>query len=331
VLATAGDPLARPESWLVGPDFTYHTSRFRRDKNFLVGAWALAAGRDSLHGDRSAAGFKIDYPNDLLASSVTYKRIGDAFDPSLGFVPRPGVHIANVQLDWQPRPRKPIGPFHIRQCFWENELSYTAGLEGGWQSYEYFMAPINCRLESGDRFELNFVPRGERFSEPFEIADGVTVPGGAYHFHRFRFEGGLAAKRRFSGQATWLFGSFYNGYLNQYELTSVWRPSSLFIVELNGERDVGLMPGGRFVQDVVGGRVRLNFSPDLQLTSFLQYADDADSFGTNTRLRWTFDPLGDLFVVYNHNLRTRNALTLRRQLAFDSNQLLVKIQYAFRY
>lgn len=331
MLATAGDPLRRAGSWLAGPDFTYKTSRFRGDKNFLVGAWALGAGRDRLHGDKSAAGFKIGYPNDLLDLSARYKRIGDAFDPSLGFVPRPGVHIADVSVNWQPRPGKPIGPLHIRQCFWENELSYVGGLKGGWQSYRYFMAPINCRLESGDRFEFNFVPGGERFSQPFEITDGVTVPAGSYHFNRFRVEAGLAAKRRFSAQATWWFGSFYNGYLNQYEVTSVWRPSSLFIFELNGERDVGLMPRGRFVQDVVGGRVRFNFSPDLQVTSFLQYADDSDSFGTNTRLRWTFDPLGDLFVVYNHNLRTRNPLTLERELAFDSNQLLVKIQYAFRY
>jgi len=42
-------------------------------------------------------------------------------------------------------------------------------------------------------------------------------------------------------------------------------------------------------------------------------------------------PLGDLFVVYNHNLRTRDPLTLRRELAFASNQLLVKMEYAFRY
>jgi len=63
----------------------------------------------------------------------------------------------------------------------------------------------------------------------------------------------------------------------------------------------------------------------------VQYDNESYSFGTNTRLRWTFDPLGDLFVVYDHNLRTRDALTLRRELAFASNQLLVKVQYAFRY
>lgn len=331
-IATAGDPLGRAGSWLAGPDLTYQTSRFRGDKNFAVGLWGLGMGRSGLGGgDHTAAGIKVDYPNDLWDISLKYKRIGDAFDPSLGFVPRPGVHVVDVGADWQPRPDRPIGPLHVRQCFWENQFSYVAGLAGGWQSYEYFMAPINCRLESGDRFEFNVVPRGERLSAPFEVADGVAIPAGAYHFPRFRLEGGTAAKRRVSAQATWWFGRFYDGRLNQYELTGAWRPSSLVIVELTGEHDVGRMPEGDFTQDLVGTRVRLNVSPDLQLTSFVQYDTESQSFGTNSRLRWTFRPLGELFVVYNHNLRTRDPLTLRRELIFASNQLLVKAQYAFRY
>lgn len=137
--------------------------------------------------------------------------------------------------------------------------------------------------------------------------------------------------RRLSAQATWWFGQFYDGRLNQYELTGAWRPSSLVIVELSGEHDVARMPEGGFTQTLTGTRVRLNVSPDLQLTSFVQYDTESESFGTNTRLRWTFTPLGEFFVVYNHNLRTRDPLTLRRELVFASNQLLVKAQYAFRY
>ena len=79
----------------------------------------------------------------------------------------------------------------------------------------------------------------------------MTIPGGGYHFRRFRLEAGLAAKRRFNAQATWWFGSFYDGYLKQYQLTGAWKPLSLFIVEFTGERDVGLMLEGRFVH---GGR-----------------------------------------------------------------------------
>ncbi len=335
MIATVGDPRGFGNAWVVGPDLTYQTSRFRGDKNFLVGVWGLGMDRDSLIGKKYAWGGKIDYPNDLWDLSLTYKWLGDAFQPSLGFVPRPGVQIVNLGMTFSPRPRRPIwtpfGRLHVRQMFHEFFPSLVTDLSGRWQSYEVFIAPVNWRLESGDRFEFNVVPTGERLVEPFEIADGVTIPVGSYHFNRYRLEGGLAAKRRFSGQATWWFGPFYDGHLHQFELTAAWRPSALFIVELSGERDVGRMPDGHFAHNLIGTRLRLNFSPDLQFTSFLQFDDQSDSFGTNTRLRWTFNPLGDLFVVYDHNLRTRDPLTGQRQLAFASNQFLVKVQYAFRY
>ena len=325
-IATAGDPLHRPGSWVFGPDLTYQTSRFGGDKNLLVGVWALATDREDLSsGDRTALGVKVDYPNDLWDVAFKYKRIGDAFDPSLGFVPRAGVHLADLSVNWQPRPRRPIGPLHIRQCFWENELSYVAGLTGGWQSYQYFMAPINCRLESGDRFEFNIVPNGERLAEPFDVAEGVTIQPGTYRFSRFRLEAGLAQKRRFSAQATWWFGRFYDGYLDQYEITGAWKPSSLLIVEFSGEHNVGRMPEGDFTTDLVNTRLRLNVSPDLQLTSLVQYDNESHALGTNTRLRWTFDPLGDLFVVYNHNVSR-----LTGDWTFAGNELLVKAQYVFR-
>jgi len=331
LLATAGDPTGRPGSWMVGPDLTYQTSRFRGDKNLLIGAWALGSGRENLARDRSAVGIALAYPNDLWDIGFSYKRLGESFDPSVGFVPRPAVQIARLKYVWQPRPQRPIGPLHIRQCFWENELSLVAGLSGGWQSYRYFMAPINCRLESGDRFEFNIIPNGERLADSFEVAENVTIAPGTYRFFRFRLEAGTAPKRRLHAQVTWWFGGFYDGRLDQFQITGAWKPSSLFIVEFSGEHDVGRLPECNFTQDLLGTRLRLNVSPDLQLSSLLQYDTESNSVGTNTRLRWTYRPLGDLFVVYNHNLRTRDPLTALPELSFASNQLLVKLQYAFRY
>lgn len=47
---------------------------------------------------------------------------------------------------------------------------------------------------------------------------------------------------------------------------------------------------------------------------------------------WTFAPHGDLFVVYNHNVdELFDRLDRHRGWRFASNQLLVKLQYAFRY
>lgn len=331
MIATAGDPNGLRDSWLGGADLNYQTSHFRGDKNFLAGVWGLAMNHAGLGGRKAARGLRVDYPNDLWDIALKYKWIDDSFEPSLGFVPRPGVQIASLVVNYSPRPGRPIGPLHVRQMFHEFESSIVTDLDGRWESYGVFMAPINWRLESGDRFEFNIIPIGERLEEPFEIVDGVTIPAGRYHWRKYRLEGGLAAKRRFSGQLTWWFGGFYGGKLDQIELTTAWKPSPLFIMEFSGERDIGRLPQGRFTENRVGTRVHLNFSPDLQLNSFLQYDSQSHSFGTNTRLRWTFDPLGDLFVVYNHNLRTRDAVSGDSRLSFVSNQLLLKAQYNFRF
>jgi hypothetical protein len=321
-IVTAGDPLGRSGSWLTGGDFTYATSRFRGDKNFLAGVWGLATGRDGLGRDASAYGFKVDYPNDLWDIQLTAKRIGRDFDPSIGFVPRRSVYLYNGQIDNRTRLSK--GP--IQQLFHEFMPSLATDLSGKWESYRVFMAPVNWRFRSGDRFELNANPTGERLVEPFEIADGVFIAPGAYHWMRYRVEVGTAQKRRLYSQLTWWFGDFYDGDLDQFQWTGAWNPTPLVTVEFTGERNIGRLPSGHFTQTLVGNRLRLNISPDLSVASYVQYDTDSDSVGVNTRLRWTFSPVGDLFVVYNHNVRE---LLQRWQL--DSNQLLVKFQYALRY
>lgn len=319
-IVSAGDPLGRPGSWLGGVDFTYATSRFRGDKNFLVGVWGLATGREELGTDRSSHGFKVDYPNDKWDIAFTYKRIGKDFDPSVGFVPRPAVHLYN--LTFNNRTRLSRGP--IQQLFHEFEPSLVTDLSGRWESYRVFFAPVNWRFRSGDRFELNANPTGEQLTTTEEIA-GIEVPAGRYHWTRYRVEVGTAPKRRLHTQVTWWFGGFYDGRLQQLIWSGAWNPVPIVTVEFSGERNAGRLRAGRISQTLVGTRLRVNFSPDMSLASYVQYDTDSDSLGTNTRFRWTFLPVADLFVVYNHNLRS-----ILDRWQRDSNQLLIKIQYAWR-
>ncbi|MGH9237780.1 MAG: DUF5916 domain-containing protein [Vicinamibacterales bacterium] len=319
-IATVGDPLGRQDSWLGGVDFTYATSHFRGDKNFLAGAWALATDREGLGRDATAFGFKVDYPNDRWDMQMTYKRIGRDFDPSLGFVPRRGVHLLVGQANNRTRIRS--GP--LQELFHQFQPSAALDVSGQWESYRFFIAPINWRFRSGDRVEFNVNPTGERLVDTFSISD-VPIAPGSYHWRRYRLEGGTAEKRRFFTQVTWWFGGFYDGALDQLQWTGAWNPTSLLTVEFSGERNIGDLSAGRFTQTLVGTRLRMNFSPDLSVASYTQYDTESDSVGVNTRLRWTFRPVGDLFVVYNHNVRS---LLDRWQL--DSNQLLIKLQYAWR-
>lgn len=321
-ITSVGDPLNRDGSWMSGVDFTYQTTRFNGDKNFIAGAWALYTDRADLLDDRSAFGFKLDYPNDKWDLSLTYARIGEQFDPSLGFVPRKGVHYMQLGSIYAPRPNWPI----VRQMFHQLFATYIRGINGEWQSYSIFTAPINWQLESGDKIEINVRPTGENIFEPFEIAENVIIPQGEYNFIRYRLEAGFAAKRRFNGQASWWFGSFYEGTLDEFRLELNWNPSSLVGFEFSGRRNQGRLPFGDFNQTLAGMRVRFNVTSDLQLNSYLQYDTESRVLGVNARIHWIFSPLGDVFLVFNHN--TFNDLTDRWVL--QNEQILLKIRYNFR-
>ncbi|MCK5821580.1 MAG: carbohydrate binding family 9 domain-containing protein [Bacteroidales bacterium] len=320
MIGMIGDPMGRTGSWTAGMDFTYQNSEFMGDKNFIFGAWGLMADRDGLEGDRTGLGFKIDYPNDLLDMSLTYYRLGESFDPSLGFVPRKGISYYRLGADYMPRPEK----WNIRKFIFESSFSLYTDLDNQWESYRIFTAPIHFALESGDRFEFNVIPAGEFLKVPFDIADGVTIPEGSYHYNRYRLEWEAASKRKISGQATWWFGGFYGGSLQQIELEVNWRPFGFLIFEGSYERNIGHLSYGDFTQDLYGVRVQLNMSSNLNFSSFVQYDTESRSFGTNNRFRWTFAPRGELFIVYNHNMAKPIE---ERFWLYQSNQLIVKLVY----
>ncbi|UCD23372.1 MAG: carbohydrate binding family 9 domain-containing protein [Gemmatimonadota bacterium] len=321
MIATAGDPQGRPGAWTAGVDATYQTSRLFGDKNFLFGVWGLTARRDGLTGNRNAFGGKIDYPNDTWDIALIYQWIGDGFDPSLGFVPRRGIQRWSGGANYRLRP----GWSWLRWMLYELRPNIVLNLDGQWESYRVFTAPVNWLFESGDRFEFNIMPEGDRPAEPFEIS-GVPIDTGTYNWNRYRLEFQAANKRIVSGQVSWWFGTFYDGTLHQFQARVAVRPSAVFSLEIDGEVNEGSLSTGDFRQELVGIRLQVNFSSDLQVNSFVQYDNESRLVGTNTRLRWTFRPQGDVFFVYNHNVIDRPGA----DWDLESNQLLVKIQYAFR-
>jgi len=320
VMGTVGDPLGRPDSWVAGADFTYQTSRLGGDKNFLVGIWALVNDRADLAGDKTAVGFKVDYPNDRWDVFATYKRIGDGFDPSLGFVPRRGVQIFQWGGQFAPRPGS-----WIRQMFFEMRPRVVTDLGGRWETYDVPTSPLNLQLESGERVALGITPGGDRFAEPFEIAPEVVVPAGEYHWTRVSIEVETARKRRLAGQVQLSTGGYYGGTLDTIGLEAAWTPSPILTLFASGEYNRGRLPGGDFDQTLLAARLRLNLSPDLDVNSLLQYDTESRLLGTNTRLRWIFHPRGELFLIYNHN-----SLRTDERWQRESDELMLKVKYALR-
>ncbi len=331
-IITHGDPSGATVNTFTGFDAVYRTSQFLGNKNFQLGGWFGRSSGDIPVGDANGWGYKIDFPNDLLDCAHTLNHFGDALVPALGFLPRPGSQRLTVSCNWQPRPSKD-GPLRwIRQEFFENQFTRVSNARGFLESWEYFMAPINVRLETGDRFEFNWVPTYELLLQPFEITSGVIIPPGRYRFTRWRLEGQTSAHRPVQfGHTTW-FGTFYDGTLTEWENYLKWTTiHGRLQLELNTVNDFGRVANNQaLIQKLWQLQTAYAWNPNLILTSFIQYDSESRNLGTNTRLRWTLKPGNDLFVIWNRGWRQPLA-TRDLHLFPEVDLVAIKLRWTFRY
>lgn len=181
---------------------------------------------------------------------------------------------------------------------------------------------------SGVHLEANYAPEYQRLTEPFDVADGVTIPAGGYRFDRFRIEGQSSQARPLRVGTTIWFRGFFDGRLTQIQNFVTWtKPDGRIQLELDVENDFGRLPFGDFAQRLIQSKVVYAFSTDLILSSFAQY--DTDSRHVNNRLRWTIRPEADLFVVWNHGW-VHSAFSDETQFAPLSDELVMKLRWIFR-
>jgi uncharacterized protein DUF5916 len=332
LIGTAGDPTGATGSWLGGADVFLQSSHVLGDKNAALGLWGLTTDGRDLTGSKTAAGVSLFYPNDTWNNFLGYRRVGDGFQPALGFVPRPGVQQWNLALNYLPRATAPWLAHWLSRAAFEVIGVLVTDLSGRWETVFGRLSALNLAFRNGDQFAIAGHPEAERLDAPFGIAPGDTIPIGKYTFLRWRIDYSRAAKRSVSWNFTYLGGGFYNGRIGEYIGTLVLKPSPLFIVELSGERDQGRVAPGTvqvpFVLERYGVRLRLDPSPDLEFNSFTQYDNSSRQLGTDIRVRWSFRPSGDFFLTYTHNL---DVPVGSQPWIFDSNKLSAKVQYTVRY
>src|SRR5207249_3016472 len=219
----------------------------------------------------------------------------------------------------------------VRQVKFGGRYFEVRNPNGRWESYALSVKPLDLTFESGDRLQLEFSPEGERLKESFDIFDSpaktVEIRAGQYDWKRWTSRGTLAPARQISGEIAYSIGGFYGGHLRTVEASVILKPLSILTLQLTSERNMATLEPTGFTQFLHGVHAELKFSPEFQVTHFLQYDNESRSLGSASRLRWTFHPLGDLFVAYNHNM-TRSVQQTRKRWEFASDQLLMKVQYA---
>ncbi|HMC82896.1 MAG TPA: DUF5916 domain-containing protein [Candidatus Polarisedimenticolia bacterium] len=344
-LVTRGNPDGVHENLLGGLDAVWRTSSLFEDKNLSLSAWGARSGGDPPEsvggqtpgggsivqlGRRGGWGVRAEYPNDLWYLSLAVNQFDDALDPGLGFLPRPGTRFYRGGAAYQPRPSG--GPFGwVRQFFFECYPTRVDDLNGDPESWRVFVAPFNVETRSGEHLEANWAPQFEWLDVPFEVAPGVVIPPGRYHFTRYRTETQSSPSRPWRVGSTVWFGDFFDGRLTQWNSFAQYStPAGRLQLEADGENDFGHLPEGDFIDRLLLLKAVYAFSPSLLLSVFTQYDSvDSPNLGLNARLRWTFHPGDDLFVVWTHDW---DRLDSGERFSFGpkDDQGVVKLRWTFR-
>lgn len=327
-ILTDGDPALAASSRTFGADLHLATARFAgRPQNFQVDAFGLKTANGGVSGNDRAFGFSASYPNDLWSATVDWREIEANVRPALGFVERGDVRRLAIRAEFDPRPADFL---NLRQMFHEFSFTRFTRLDTGRvESWRVFTAPINWRFNSGDRFELNYVPTFERLFEPFEISSGVVLPPGDYRFTRYRAEFGTASKRRWQAEGTWWFGDFWSGRANQVATTVRYKIVPHFQASLETDQTFARLPQGRFVTRIFTVRADYSLSPYATLSNLVQFDNGSRNLGWQSRLRWILRPGNELFVVFNQGYQQdpRGGVRFRP----TSTDLTTKFQYTFRF
>lgn len=326
-LVTDGDPTGATHNRFEGVDSVWRTATLFGDKNLNVSAWAARSAGDAKPGQHTGWGTYIDYPNDLWRWVISANRFGDALDPAMGFLPRPGTWQYDLYLGHFPRTTADNA--WIRQFFYELELEQVDDLSGTTESRKLTVTPFNVLTDSAEHLEWHWSPSYENLAHPFAITDRVTLPVRQYHFQRMHFQAESSTANAFQAGAQLEVGGFYDGRLTQAIPYVRWTsPNNKWRLEFNNETDWASLREGRFVQRLYQLKASYSFDADLAFSSFTQFDTDTRRTGVNAQLRWMIAPQRDLYFVFNHQVApSLNDPDAPYQPL--SNSLTVKFQWSF--
>ena len=101
-------------------------------------------------------------------------------------------------------------------------------------------------------------------------------------------------------------GQFFNGQQYSFAGTIAYRlqPRAQFSLALNYDGIRLPAPYNDANLWLLTFRLNITFNKALFWSTIIQYSNQRDNLGINSRLQWRFAPLSDLYLVYNDNYRT---------------------------
>jgi hypothetical protein len=299
--AEGGDQLAN-RSWGVDANYQWGS-------HLLLQSYVAATEGGGVERDL-AGRVGVNWRDPFWEISALHRRVGEDFNPRVGFVRRRGIQHSYATVGVHPRPDwtllQELNPFA--------ELHYLTDLRGV-LSTRTRTAGVDFTFRDGSQASVQVQDQFERILEPFSVR-GVTVGSGDYLFREAEFALSASRARPFSASVNVAGGGFFSGDRMSLGGDLRWRASHRFLVDLTADHNRIDLPGeGFFTADVYGGRLRYFFSTRFLTSAFVQYNEATDELVTNLRMNWVHAPLSDLFLVLTERRDMSSDLVMERVLS----------------
>ena len=327
MIVTEGNPGSNIDNSLAGVDLLYRNSRLAGGKVVEVNAWVQESDTEGATGDQSAHGFRFSAPNNTgWRGDVGYTRLGESFEPGLGFLNRPGIQSLNFGTQYTHRPRGG----RLRAITGGYDAERIELLNGELQSQEVRYTLFELENGFGDAFELDYSAEQEQLDEPFEIWDDIVIPNGHYSFGALNIGFETADQRKVWGAFEYEAGDFYDGEREGIGAEINWRPSGRLRTSLGYEYNDIDLPEGSFIARLAFFTTDVAFSSRLSWVTRIQYDNASELVGINMRLHWIPEAGREAYIVLNHNLDdVRTDVDDRFQSS--TSEAVAKFAYTFRF
>ncbi len=309
-----------------GVDVLYSTSKLFGDKNFEVGG-AIAATYTSNQEAASGSAHRVflSYPNDLIEIDASWERVGQDFNPEVGFLSRTSYQLFSTE--WQLNPRPKFLPWVRQLEIKPLELSYYIDdITREMQSVYMEFRPLGLFLKSGDALEFNIQRNAENLTEEFEIREGYIIPAGRYWTNRAELQIETFESRRVVADVAVDWGQFYDGSSTEWEAQLAVKFNKHFGSSLGYQRTDIKLPAGEFAIDEVVGRMSFSVTPKLFGSIFAQWNNDDDELLFNVRVTWIPKPGANLYIALN---QFGDTLNRRGRIQINKTVALIKFVWYF--
>ena len=140
--------------------------------------------------------------------------------------------------------------------------------------------------------------------DPTNTDGALELPGDqGYHYNSVKFGYQSDKRKLFAFKVGSDVGSFYNGKRFSLESMMIMRFQPKVFLSLILNYDQITLPEPYTSADIwlISPKIDVTFSKSIFWSTLIQYSNQRDNLGLNSRLQWRFAPLSDLFIVYNDN------------------------------